>query len=497
MINRLGVNALAHSTRCTGLCAVMLCNLGTGLQFDCASTALGVFNTKLRTPSAYAAGQAHWLATLPRDGNKKCGLLQNSGQRIHWADPPRFLRCRFSLGITLGLAVQRIALRRVNVLAGAKARRTPMHALNGFEMGLATMAGFALFWRTIGHPERRPLLLPLVVFQFGLLSLGLLDSAPPGVELTLTLALSVFLPMLLQLHMNVLTNRKLAKRTWLWISAAVLPLPFLLQPRVRQDMILQGELPGNAAGILVAFCISLFALIALLASVVLTISVMLRWFGHRRLLRQIYTQPARGERVVTFSLIMIPVGVLVAYLLSLVAGIMGLDVDDGWLERAMISFACIGFAAHGMTIERLPSWAMDLVQDIPEQPQRPAYERSGLGVQDLDAILIRLDSAMAQGQLWLDPMLTLKDLAEAVGVKPSYLSQALNQQRKVTFYDYVNAHRIEDASARLIASNDTILDICFAVGFNAKSTFNAAFRKHKGETPSAWRKRQTATEPNR
>ncbi|MCG2842427.1 helix-turn-helix transcriptional regulator [Sandaracinobacter sp. RS1-74] len=94
---------------------------------------------------------------------------------------------------------------------------------------------------------------------------------------------------------------------------------------------------------------------------------------------------------------------------------------------------------------------------------------------------------MAERRLWSDPMLTLKDLADAASVRPGYLSQALNQRRGISFFDYVNGWRIEAACAMLSGSDMTALAVAQEAGFNSKSTFNAAFRKARGMSPSAWR----------
>lgn len=119
--------------------------------------------------------------------------------------------------------------------------------------------------------------------------------------------------------------------------------------------------------------------------------------------------------------------------------------------------------------------------------RRAAYARSGLTDADLERLLTRLDQVMADTRLWAEPALSLKDLADAAGMKPGYVSQALNQRRGVSFFDYVNGWRI-DAACRLLAETDmNVLDVALTVGFNAKSTFNTAFRRLRGVTPSAWR----------
>ncbi|PXX27028.1 helix-turn-helix domain-containing protein, partial [Thalassospira sp. 11-3] len=79
-------------------------------------------------------------------------------------------------------------------------------------------------------------------------------------------------------------------------------------------------------------------------------------------------------------------------------------------------------------------------------------------------------------------------LANAVGVTPNQLSYVLNQHLGKSFFDFVNEVRTNEASRLLIEEPDrTILDIAISVGFNSKSTFNLAFKKITGKTPSVYR----------
>jgi AraC-like DNA-binding protein len=102
--------------------------------------------------------------------------------------------------------------------------------------------------------------------------------------------------------------------------------------------------------------------------------------------------------------------------------------------------------------------------------------------------LARLEDIQARGDILLDPLVSLPKLARAVGVTPNQLSYVLNHHLGKSFFDFVNAARIREASSVLVLEPDrTILDIALSVGFNSKSTFNLAFKKITGETPSAVR----------
>lgn len=117
------------------------------------------------------------------------------------------------------------------------------------------------------------------------------------------------------------------------------------------------------------------------------------------------------------------------------------------------------------------------------------YRRNRQSAEDARRILAKLDRAIQENALYRDANLTLLMLSAKVGAKPNIVSQALNETLGRSFSDYINGHRIEEAKRLLEAEEDgTILDIAYRVGFNAKSTFNAAFKKHTGQTPSLFKK---------
>ncbi|WP_341364619.1 helix-turn-helix domain-containing protein [Thalassospira sp. SN3W] len=119
---------------------------------------------------------------------------------------------------------------------------------------------------------------------------------------------------------------------------------------------------------------------------------------------------------------------------------------------------------------------------------RPGLARNVVDPEDVSRIGAKLDRIVAARELMFDPLLTMPKLANAVGVTPNQLSYVLNQHLGKSFFDFVNEVRTYEASRLLIEEPDrTILDIAISVGFNSKSTFNLAFKKITGKTPSAYR----------
>lgn len=102
----------------------------------------------------------------------------------------------------------------------------------------------------------------------------------------------------------------------------------------------------------------------------------------------------------------------------------------------------------------------------------------------------KIDTAMRNQKLYLQPDLTLDALSEALAIPSKDLSLVFNRHFKSNFYEFINGYRIEEAKSLLADpkhKHKTITQIYFDVGFNSKSVFNTFFKKIVGKTPSEFR----------
>lgn len=101
----------------------------------------------------------------------------------------------------------------------------------------------------------------------------------------------------------------------------------------------------------------------------------------------------------------------------------------------------------------------------------------------------KISDAMEQKVLYKQSNLTLNQLCEIINEKPHYVSLVINKHLKSNFYELINRYRIEEAK-KILTSNieHKIIDIALDVGYNSKSTFNAAFKRYVNMTPSQYRK---------
>lgn len=103
-----------------------------------------------------------------------------------------------------------------------------------------------------------------------------------------------------------------------------------------------------------------------------------------------------------------------------------------------------------------------------------------------------IDKIIQDRQLYQQPRLSLRELSTETGVQEKTLSWIINQGAQKNFSEYINQLRVDAACIDLANEpSGTLLDIAYAVGFSSKSTFNAAFKKQTGMTPSQFYKKHT------
>lgn len=94
-----------------------------------------------------------------------------------------------------------------------------------------------------------------------------------------------------------------------------------------------------------------------------------------------------------------------------------------------------------------------------------------------------------QKHLYLNPVLTLSDVARELGTNRTYLSAYLNNDLETTFFDFVNNHRLSYASMLLKEYPQMTLEqVAEKSGFNSLSTFRRSFMKKYGCTPHSYRR---------
>ena len=103
----------------------------------------------------------------------------------------------------------------------------------------------------------------------------------------------------------------------------------------------------------------------------------------------------------------------------------------------------------------------------------------------------KLADHMVSAKPYLNPELTLPQLASELGISSHYLSQVINEKFELNFFDFINRYRVETFKERIADSgyrNFSLLGIAFECGFNSKTAFNRIFKQTTGLTPSQYKK---------
>jgi AraC-like DNA-binding protein len=107
------------------------------------------------------------------------------------------------------------------------------------------------------------------------------------------------------------------------------------------------------------------------------------------------------------------------------------------------------------------------------------------------ALDYRLKRLMLDDKPYLNPQLTVKELAEQLHAPARSVSELINSAYECNFSEFINKARVHEAQ-RLMQStqwaDQSLLDIALASGFNSKTSFNTMFRRYTDTTPSDYRR---------
>jgi AraC-like DNA-binding protein len=187
-------------------------------------------------------------------------------------------------------------------------------------------------------------------------------------------------------------------------------------------------------------------------------------------------------RVVTWAFLGLQV---VGWSMTLIDAWLDLDFWHDWWDELTTAIIIYFLGVAGMA----QSQPRRLEFAPPEEPQQLTPKPEKIPDTDLLNYQNRLERLMRDERLYLDPDLSLGQLARRLDTNTSVLSAVVNRAFGKNFNDFVNEYRVEAVKNLLgtpSAQHLSLLGIAFECGFNSKSTFNRAFRKVTGVAPSEW-----------
>ena len=338
----------------------------------------------------------------------------------------------------------------------------------------AALLALALWWRPANRIANRTLAawLAIVALDLAVKALYLVDSAPGLFKAYRFVALFPFLyGSLFYLYVRALTTeRGFGARDLVHLAGFALALALALAagswapPGPWHDVFLFGY------------------------SLSYVVAALVRLQRYRQRLRQ------RRSDVDRMSLRWIEAMAIAQIVIWCIAATHGLiqmpGVDYFLIYGAVAAWVCVvGWFSLGQ-----PPVAGDPVPGDAEPQPVPGAASAAAEDPRVPEVEARLSQLMADEALYREPALTIGHVARRSGYPEYLVSAVINRRLGGNFWEYINRQRVEAARACLADPVDTrtILEIAYASGFTSKSTFNAAFKRQVGRTPSGYRQLHAA-----
>jgi len=284
--------------------------------------------------------------------------------------------------------------------------------------------------------------------------------------------------------------RQIAKHLALPAVATVMCVLFLCIPvATRLDLANGADLAQTSAWIQ----ITIFSLLALEPVVytqwlIYVTLVFLDQRHHRARLKQVFASTERHEMFWVTGM----AAVLAIYALESMASFVLRHLGHGDLASPALDSSIVVLFIVLLTVRGLRQapglHELEAAEtSFAADETRSKYSKSALAPDHAQRIAKKLTRAMEDEHLHRDPNLSLTRLSQHIGSSSNYVSQTLNEHLEQSFFDFVNKWRIDEAKVELTSSDATILDIAYQVGFNSRSAFYTAFKKHALMTPTQFR----------
>ena len=128
--------------------------------------------------------------------------------------------------------------------------------------------------------------------------------------------------------------------------------------------------------------------------------------------------------------------------------------------------------------------------------ERGKYTKSGLTAEESEKLYDELNNHINKTKLYLNPDLTLDDLAGELNESRHRLSEVINRESAENFYSYINSFRLQEFLDSIDEDrfpHYTILAIALECGFKSTSAFYSLFKKSMGRTPKEYMRQRDLT----
>lgn len=163
-----------------------------------------------------------------------------------------------------------------------------------------------------------------------------------------------------------------------------------------------------------------------------------------------------------------------------------LEVALPFIVLVLIFYSCFGirFINYAFVFQTFETAIEEEVYVIPLNEKNETEEEES-------ELMRRIDDLMRCEELYKNADISIDDIALALSEKHYAISGTINRYREMNFKAYINEYRVQEAAKLLLEDKEcrlTVDAVASAVGFSDRSNFYRVFKKHKGLSPSDFRK---------
>ncbi len=180
----------------------------------------------------------------------------------------------------------------------------------------------------------------------------------------------------------------------------------------------------------------------------------------------------------------------------LLLGWSGFNADWDYFISGVMAVGIIGVASVGFLDSKYLDFGSnivaekihkrsDIIHESISNVKEIKYKSSSLTTKTSQSIKGKIEEMMEIENIFLNEELRLQDIADKLGIHRNHISQAINENYNMNYFDWVNKYRVYHAAKLLSIPNCpyTISQVGFESGFNNKVTFYKVFREYFKCTP--------------
>lgn len=88
----------------------------------------------------------------------------------------------------------------------------------------------------------------------------------------------------------------------------------------------------------------------------------------------------------------------------------------------------------------------------------------------------------------LESRLDIETVARRAGYSKWHLQRIFKEHTGYPLAEYIRMHKLQRSVERLANSDEPILNVAIALGFDSQQSFNRSFKRQYGQAPDAWRR---------